>query len=157
MTETEKKLLKLSLQFFGESDDDDGEDFYDDDTGDTDDDKDGGADSDGDDDSDDSEEDERIKKLKDLGYEGNTMEELLDSVLAKADEDKKKTEANKNKKDMADSKNHINGSKPGNPAKRKGLDAEAERRVDDMMFTLSKVTGKKYTREETRRAMLKNA
>ena len=179
--EEQKQMIKIPLQFFGESDDDfdDELDTYDEDDGYVDDFEDGGEedgedgngggeDAVGEEGGDGSDEDrgsggadgdggakgdhaELVADLKALGFKGDDLESIKASVKARREAKEKGDAADERKAAQAAGKSHIKGSKPRKGAGGDGSGGVTERRV----IGFAERTG--CTKEEARKTLAKHA
>lgn len=146
----EKSLIKISLQFFGGSED--GDDF-DDDFGydDEEEDSDGSAGDDGDSDDSDENDDaddaadggktardhaDLIADLKALGFKGDDLDALKADVKARREAREKGDKADERRAAQAAGKSHIKGSKPHKGADGSHSEGVSERRVRGLAETL---------------------
>ncbi len=170
-----KKLIKIPLQFFGESGGDDFDDdfgYEDDDNYGYDPDDEGGEDGDGEDGDDGSSDEDSgsegegsaddgkekdpdhsdlIADLKALGFVGDDLEAIKADAKAKREAKERGDAANERKAAQAAGKSHIKGSKPQKGAGGDGTGGVTERRV----IGFAEKTG--CTREEARKTLSKHA
>lgn len=136
-------LLRIPLQFFGEEAED-YEDFEENDAS-LEDDTDTDTDSDSDEDEDEDEggdgeeapetpdtQTEMIAELKKMGYTGDDLAALLADMKAKNADKEKALKTKQRKEALANSKNHVKGSKPKQGANGEGTGGVTEQRVADL-------------------------
>lgn len=166
-------LIKIPLQFFGES----GEDDYDDFDDEYEDEEDEDADSDGDEDSEDADgndadgdanEDDGdggedkgeesgdetadlIAELKALGYEGDDVKSLTASIKAQRERDAKTNASAERRATQAAGKAHVKSATPSKSATGDGMAGYTSRDVEEMRQAI----GKGCTKERARNALEK--
>jgi hypothetical protein len=177
MVTDNKKLLRLSLQFFGEDDDNAGEDFDDEffededyedeeqdtetdaddenaesgtDESDTEDDSDSGA-ADGGTDNDTGTDADLISELRALGYVGNDLASLTKDMKAKREAKAAADAKAEGAAAKAEGKSHVKSSRPGKSASGDGTGGITERQVDRF------VSITKASRESARQTLSKHA
>lgn len=140
----DKSLIRIPLQFFGESGEDDFDDDLDYEDGDEyeDEDTDDGADAGGDE----AEQDDKgksrdgtaelIADLKALGFVGDDLEAIKASVKSRREAKEKGDAASERKAAQAAGKSHIKGSKPHKGADGSHSEGVSERHVHRLSETL---------------------
>jgi hypothetical protein len=135
-----KCLIRIPLQFFGE-DPEDYEDFEEDEAGAEEGEAGEELDDELDDEGEDSGEDapeeqdtqsEMLAELRKMGYVGDDLATLLADMKAKNEAKAKADKAKKRKEALANSKNHVKGSKPRQGANGEGTGGVTEHRVADL-------------------------
>ena len=175
----DNKLIRISLQFFGESDEEDFEDYFDededlyDDEDLEDEDEDGVAESDnadvadggtedgdsGDGESVDGEDDaekngdinELINELKASGYEGDDIRSILADVKKKREKTGERVAAAERAAANKEGKGHVKSGKPSRSASGDGMAGFSRRDIEEMRAAL----GPNCTEERARRALEK--
>ena len=165
-------LIKIPLQFFGESGEDDYDDFddeYEDEEDEED--KESGEDADGEDtdgDDDGSKDDgddgaatdedkggdetaELIAELKALGYEGDDVKSLTASIKAQREKEAKTDASAERRAKQAAGKAHVKSATPSKSATGDGMAGYTSRDVEEMRQAI----GKDCTKERARKALEK--
>lgn len=172
-------LIKIPLQFFGESGEDDYDDFDDDyeDEEDEDEDSDGDEDSedaDGDDADGDAKEDggeggkdkgeesgdetaDLIAELKALGYEGDDVKSLTASIKAQREKDEKTNASAERRAKQAAGKAHVKSATPSKSATGDGMAGYTSRDVEEMRQAIGKGCTKERARNALERRLRANA
>ena len=145
--ENEISLIRIPLQFFGESGDDFEDDFEYDDGGSED--LEVNEDNDGGDDDGDADDVEKasskgtnadhadlIANLKALGFKGDSLEEIKASVKARRESKEKSDASDERKAAQAEGKSHIKGSKPRKGADGSRSEGVSERHVRELSETI---------------------
>lgn len=168
------ELIKIPLQFFGESGEDDYDDFDDEyEDEDEEDDEESGEDADGEDtdgDDDGSEDDggegaateeddgksgdetaELIAELKAMGYEGDDVKSLTASIKAQREKEAKTDASAERRAKQAAGKAHVKSATPSKSATGDGMAGYTSRDVEEMRQAI----GKGCTKERARNALEK--
>ena len=170
------ELIKIPLQFFGESDKDDYDDFddeYEDEEGKDEEDE----DSDGDEDSEDADEDDAdddakeddggddkgeesgdetadlIAELKALGYEGDDVKSLTASVKAPREASEKEAAVAERRATMKAGKAHVKSSNPSKRANGDGMAGYTEKDVKEVEACLKKKKSESQARAAIERRL----
>ena len=165
------KLIRIPLQFFGESAEDEdedlfGEDYDEEEDPDEDEDSDEDDDSDKDEDSDEEESDENgaeeesdgedtnaelIKLLKAQGYVGDDLKALTADMKKKSEDNAKKAAKKEREAAMAAGKSHIKSGKPQRGMSGDGMDGFSQRDLREVSACL---VNRKGMKSQSQRAVI---